>query len=77
MIGMQKLSEAEQSSVEVKQAALVTGKAAKSTKLWFLLKQSMSRFQRAVDLARLMERCLCRVRAGETPRQRAFSPVSR
>ncbi|CAE6930401.1 TY1B-LR3, partial [Symbiodinium sp. CCMP2456] len=48
----EELNEAEQSSFEVKQAALVTGKAARSTNLWFLLKQSMSRFQRAVAIAR-------------------------
>ena len=49
------LQEAEQSAVPVEQSKLDVGKAARSSKLWFLLKQSMSKFQRAQDLIRLIE----------------------
>ena len=49
------LQEAEQSAVPVEQGKLDVGKAARSSKLWFLLKQSMSKFQRAQDLIRLIE----------------------
>ena len=49
------LQEAEQSAVPVKQSKLTLAKAARSSKLWFLLKQSMSKFQRAQDLIRLIE----------------------
>ena len=49
------LQEAEQSAVPVEQSKLDVGKAARSSKLWFLLKQSMSKFQRAQDLTRLIE----------------------
>ena len=48
------LQEAE-SAVSVEQSKLDVGKAARSSKLWFLLKQSMSKFQRAQDLIRLIE----------------------
>ena len=41
------LQEAAQSAVPVEQGKLDVGKAARSSKLWFLLKQSMSKFQRA------------------------------
>ena len=34
---------------------LEAGKAARSTKLWFLLRQSMSKFQRGQDLVHLIE----------------------
>ena len=49
------LEESEQSTVEVKQAALDVGKAARSSKLWLLLRQSLSKFQRAQDLIHLIE----------------------
>ena len=49
------LQEAEQSAVPVEQGKLDVGKTARSSKLWFLLKQSMSKFQRAQDLIRLIE----------------------
>ena len=49
------LCEAESSTAEVKQSALMVGKAARSTKLWFLLRQSMAKFQRAQDLIHLIE----------------------
>ena len=39
----------------MEQGKLDVGKAARSSKLWFLLKQSMSKFQRAQDLIRLIE----------------------
>ena len=49
------LQEAISSNVEVLQVRLEAGKAARSTKLWFLLRQSMSKFQRGQDLAHLIE----------------------
>ena len=49
------LQEAEQSALSIEQSKLDAGKAARSSKLWFLLKQSMSKFQRAQDLIRLIE----------------------
>ena len=49
------LQEAEQSAVAVEQNKLDVGKAARSSKLWFLLKQSMSKFQRAQDIIRIIE----------------------
>ena len=49
------LQEAISSSVEVLQVKLEAGKAARSTKLWFLLCQSMSKFQRGQDLVHLIE----------------------
>ena len=50
----QKLREAATSVVEVSQVALSVGKAARSTKLWFLLRQSLSKFQRAQDFVQLI-----------------------
>ena len=49
------LQEAISSNVEVLQVRLEAGKAARSTKLWFLLRQSMSKFQRGQDLVHLIE----------------------
>ena len=49
------LQEAISSSVEVLQVNLEAGKAARSSKLWFLLRQSMSKFQRGQDLVHLIE----------------------
>ena len=49
------LQEAISSKVEVLQVRLEAGKAARSTKLWFLLRQSMSKFQRGQDLVHLIE----------------------
>ena len=49
------LQEAMSSSVEVSQVKLEAGKAAQPTKLWFLLRQSMSKFQRGQDLVHLIE----------------------
>ena len=49
------LAEAETSSVEILQATLDVGKAARSTKLWFLLRQSLAKFQRAQDIVHLVE----------------------
>ena len=49
------LQEAIESGVEVRQIALSKGKAARSTKLWYLLKQALSGFQRGVDLAKFVE----------------------
>ena len=49
------LQEAISSNVEVLQVRLQAGKAARSTKLWFLLRQSMSKFQRGQDLVHLIE----------------------
>ena len=49
------LQETMSSSVEVLQVKLEAGKAARSTKLWFLLRQSMSKFQRGQDLVHLIE----------------------
>ena len=48
------LREAATSAVEVSQVALSVGKAARSTKLWFLLRQSLSKFQRAQDFVQLI-----------------------
>ena len=42
----EELQEAIESGVEVRQIALSKGKAARSTKLWYLLKQALSGFQR-------------------------------
>ena len=39
------LAEAETSTVEILQATLDVGKAARSTKLWFLLRQSLAKFR--------------------------------
>ena len=47
----EELEESEQSTVEVKQV----GRAARSSKLWFLLRQSLSKFQRAQDLIHVIE----------------------
>ena len=49
------LAEAETSTVEILQATLDVGKAARSTKLWFLLRQSLAKFQRAQDIIHLVE----------------------
>ena len=49
------LCEAESSTVEVKQSALMVGKAARYMKLRFLLRQYMAKFQRAQDLVHLIE----------------------
>ena len=49
------LQEAISSNVEVLQVKLEAGKAARSTKLLFLLRQSMSKFQRGQDLVHLIE----------------------
>ena len=49
------LQEAISSNVEVLQVKLEAGKAARSTKLWLLLRQSMSKFQRGQDLVHLIE----------------------
>eukprot|EP00439_Symbiodinium_sp_Y106_P005528 s11587_g1.t1 len=43
----EELDESEQSAVPVQQSTLDVGKAARSSKLWFLLRQSLSKFQRA------------------------------
>ena len=51
----EELTEAETSSVEIRQSELDVGKAARSTKLWFLLRQSLAKFQRSQDLLRLIE----------------------
>ena len=51
----EELQEAIESGVEVRQIALLKGKAARSTKLWYLLKQALSGFQRGVDLAKFVE----------------------
>ena len=51
----EELQEAIESGVEVRQIALSKGKAARSTKLWYLLKQALSGFQRGVDLAKFVE----------------------
>ena len=51
----EELDESEQSAVPVQQSALDVGKAARSSKLWFLLRQSLSKFQRAQDLIHLIE----------------------
>ena len=51
----EELDESEQSAVPVRQSALDVGKAARSSKLWFLLRQSLSKFQRAQDLIHLIE----------------------
>ena len=50
----EELREAATSVVEVSQVALSVGKAARSTKLWFLLRQSLSKFQRAQDFVQLI-----------------------
>ena len=50
----EELREAATSAVEVSQVALSVGKAARSTKLWFLLRQSLSKFQRAQDFVQLI-----------------------
>ena len=50
----EELREAATSVVEVSQVALPVGKAARSTKLWFLLRQSLSKFQRAQDFVQLI-----------------------
>ena len=51
----EELDESEQSAVPVQQSTLDVGKAARSSKLWFLLRQSLSKFQRAQDLIHLIE----------------------
>ena len=51
----EELQEAIESGVEVRQIALSKGKAARSTKLWYFLKQALSGFQRGVDLAKFVE----------------------
>ena len=51
----EELQEAIESGLEVRQIALSKGKAARSTKLWYLLKQALSGFQRGVDLAKFVE----------------------
>ena len=51
----QNFAEAETSTVEILQATLDVGKAARSTKLWFLLRQSLVKFQRAQDIIHLVE----------------------
>ena len=51
----EELSEAASSNVEVPQSGLTQGRAARSTKLWFLLRQSLSKFQRARDFVQLIE----------------------
>ena len=63
----EELDESEQSAVPVQQSTLDVGKAARSSKLWFLLRQSLSKLQRAQDLIHLIEvaqeRCECWIRA--------------
>ena len=49
----EELREAATSVVEVSQVALSVGQAA-STKLWFLLRQSLSKFQQAQDFVQLI-----------------------
>ena len=51
----EELQEAIESGVEVRQISLAKGKAARSTKLWYLLKQALSGFQRGIDLAKFVE----------------------
>ena len=51
----EELSEAASSSVEVPQSGPTAGRAARSTKLWFLLRQSLSKFQRARDFVQLIK----------------------
>ena len=51
----EELDESEQSAVPAQQSTLDVGKAARSSKLWFLLRQSLSKFQRAQDLIHLIE----------------------
>ena len=51
----EELTEAETSSVDIQQSELDVGKAARSTKLWFLLRQSLAKFQRSQDLLHLIE----------------------
>ncbi|CAE7394891.1 unnamed protein product, partial [Symbiodinium pilosum] len=50
----EELREAATSDVEVSQIGLSVGRAARSTKLWFLLRQSLSKFQRAQDFVQLI-----------------------
>eukprot|EP00439_Symbiodinium_sp_Y106_P017051 s8776_g2.t1 len=49
------LQEAIESSVPVAQLSLSKGKAARSTKLWYLLKQALTGFQRGTDIAKFVE----------------------
>ena len=50
----EELREAATSDVEVSQVGLSVGRAARSTKLWFVLRQSLSKFQRAQDFVQLI-----------------------
>ena len=51
----EELQEAIESSVPVAQLSLSKGKAARSTKLWYLLKQALTGFQRGTDIAKFVE----------------------
>ena len=51
----EELQEAIESSVPVAQLSFSKGKAARSTKLWYLLKQALTGFQRGTDIAKFVE----------------------
>ena len=70
----EELDESEQSAVPVQQSTLDVGKAARSSKLWFLLRQSLSKFQRAQDL---ISRLLRKVRVLDTSSGACLTESSR